>query len=110
MQAFFHKKDYADEKYLRKKSFYLLCLAKELVNMSEIIDNESLEFSCCNHSYYSHALVVKPSGTLGKKCKFYLRVVPENNIYSLNKFSLNSSNIDSQWYFNNSTENGKILW
>jgi len=76
--------------------------------MPDLVDHKNLEFSCSNYSYYSHTLVVKPSGSLDKKCRFYLRVVPENNIYSLNKFSLNASNIDCNWYFNNSLENGEI--
>lgn len=72
-----------------------------------MVDND-LQFSNFNHSYYSPALVVKPTGTLGKKCNFYLRVIPESDIYSFNKFSPNSCNIDCQWYFNSSIENGEL--
>lgn len=72
-----------------------------------MVDND-LKFSNFNHSYYSPALVVKPTGSLGKKCNFYLRVIPESDIYSFNKFSPNTNNIDCQWYFKNSKENGKL--
>lgn len=74
-----------------------------------MVDNNDIQFSFDGYSYYTPALVVKPSGSLGNKCKFYLKVVPENNIYSLHKFSPNTNNIDCKWYFNNSTEYGKLL-
>lgn len=70
---------------------------------------DDVQFSHKNHSYYSPTLVIKPTGSLGKKCSFYLRVVPESNIYSLHKFSPDINNIDCQWYFKNSEENGKLL-
>lgn len=85
------------------------CLAKELIKRPDLIDNNDMQFSCNGHSYYSHALVVKPSGSLGKKCNVFLKVVPESDIYNLNKFSLNINNIGSQWYFNNSVEKGIIF-
>lgn len=72
-----------------------------------MIDNDDIQFSYDGHSYYSPVLVLKPTGNLGKKCCFYLNVVPENNIYSLHKFSPNINNIDSQWYFNNAIDFGK---
>lgn len=106
-KTFFHKKDYADEKYLRKKAFYLHCLAKELMKIPFMIDND-VQFSFGSHSYYLPTLIVKPIGTLGKKCCFCLRVVPEKDIYSLHKFSPNTNNINCQWYFNTSVENGNI--
>lgn len=107
-KTFFHKKDYADEKYLRKKAFYLHCLAKELMKIPFMIDNDDLQFSFGSHSYYSPALIVKPIGTLGKKCCFCLRVVPERDVYSLIKFSPSTNNINCQWYFNTSVKNGNI--
>jgi len=72
-----------------------------------MVDNNDIQFSYDNHSYYSPVLIVKPAGSLSKKCSFFLRVVPENNIYSLNKFSPTSNNIDCQWYFKFSAFNGK---
>lgn len=98
-----------DERYLRKKAFYLYCLAKELIKIPDIVNNDDIQFSFGGQSYYSPVLVIKPTGSLGKKCSFCLRVVPENNIYDLNKFSPTTNNIDSQWYFNNSVENSKLL-
>lgn len=73
-----------------------------------MIDNNDIHFSFDGYSYYSPTLVIKPSGSLGNKCKFCLKVVPENNIYSLLKFSPNTNNIDCKWYFNNSIEHGKL--
>lgn len=72
-----------------------------------MIDND-VQFSFGSHPYYLPALIVKPIGTLGKKCCFYLRVVPEKDVYSLHKFSPTTNNINSQWYFNTSVENGNI--
>jgi len=73
-----------------------------------MIDNDDLQFSFGSHSYYLPALIVKPIGTLGKKCCFCLRVVPEKDIYSLHKFSPSTNNINCQWYFNTSVENGNF--
>lgn len=72
-----------------------------------MVNNDDIQFSFGGQSYYSPVLVVKPNSNLGKKCRFYLRVVPENSIYSVNKFSPTTNNIDSNWYFNNSIESGK---
>lgn len=75
-----------------------------------MIDNECIQFSCGSHSYYLPALIVRPTGSLGKKCSFYLRVVPESNVYSLHKFSISENNIDNQWYFKNiEEEDGRLL-
>lgn len=68
-----------------------------------------MQYSHESRSYYSPVLVIKPTGSLGKKCSFYLRVVPESNIYSLHKFSMDVNNIDCQWYFNNTIESGKLF-
>ncbi|VVC45437.1 Hypothetical protein CINCED_3A008556 [Cinara cedri] len=62
-KSFFNKKDYSDEKYLRKKAFYLHCLAKELIKVPQLIDND-VQFSHDGHSYYSPALIVKPADSL----------------------------------------------
>jgi len=70
-----------------------------------MIDNDDVQFSFGSHSYYLPSLIVKPIGTLGKKCCFCLRVVPEKDIYNLNKFSPSTNNINCQWYFNTSVEN-----
>lgn len=105
-QSFFNKKDYSDEKYLRKKAFYLHCLAKELIKIPELVDND-IQFSYSSCSYYSPALIVKPSDSLGKKCCFCLRVVPEINTYSLHTFSPSINNINHQWYFKSREKDGK---
>jgi len=88
---------------------YLYCLAKELSQIPDLIDIDDIKFSCGSQSYYSQVLVIKPTGNLGKKCNFFLKVVPENHIYNLNKFTPSINNIDCQWYFNKSLKSGKIL-
>ncbi|XP_050422991.1 nucleolar protein 6 [Adelges cooleyi] len=103
-KTLFHKKDYADERYFRKKAFYLHCLSKELVKIPDLINNDDVKFSHSTSSYYSPVLVVKPAGTLGKKCSIHLRVVPENNVYKLQTFSPTINNIDTQWYFGEENE------
>jgi len=72
-----------------------------------MIDND-VQFSFGSNSYYLPVLIVKPIGTLGKKCCFCLRVVPEKDIYSLHKFSPSTSNINRQWYSNTNLENGNL--
>lgn len=76
------------------------------MKIPDMIDSD-IKFSF--DSYYLPTLVVKPSSSLGKKCSFFLRVVPEKNIYNLHKFSPSTNNINYQWYFNNSVENGKYF-
>lgn len=76
--------------------------------MPELVDND-ITFYCGGQSYYSPTLIVKPTNSLGKKCCFCLRVVPENNIYNLHIFSPITNNIDYQWYFNSSIKNGKLV-
>jgi hypothetical protein len=78
------------------------------MKIPDLVENE-IQFSYESHSYYSPVLVIKPTGSLGKKCSFYLRVVPESNIYSLHKFSPTINNIDCQWYFNNGVDNSEFL-
>lgn len=78
------------------------------MKIPDMIDSD-IAFSFGNNSYNLPTLVVKPPCSLGKKCSFFLRVVPESNIYSLHKFSPITNNINCQWYFNNSVENGKLL-
>lgn len=78
------------------------------MKIPDLIDSD-IKFSFGNSSYYLPTLVVKPTCSLGKKCNFFLRVVPESNIYSLHKFSPNTNNINCQWYFNSSVKNGKLL-
>lgn len=78
------------------------------MKIPDMIDTD-IKFSFGNNSYYIPTLEVKPTCSLGKKCSFFLRVVPESNIYSLHKFSPITNNINYQWYFNDSVENGKLL-
>lgn len=79
------------------------------MKIPDMVNNDDIQFSYDDHSYYLPALFIKPAGSLGKKCCFYLRVVPENNVYSLHKLSPNINNIDSKWYFDNNVEEGKLF-
>lgn len=72
-----------------------------------MVNNDDITFSYESYSYYSPILIIKPTGSLGKKCSFHLNVVPESNIYSLHKFSPNINNICYEWYFNDHLKNSK---
>lgn len=78
------------------------------MKIPELVDND-IQFSYSGCSYYSPALIVKPIDSLGKKCCFCLRVVPEINTYSLHTFSPSTNNIDHQWYFKSREKKGKLL-
>ncbi|XP_050522298.1 nucleolar protein 6 [Daktulosphaira vitifoliae] len=109
-KTLFHKKDYTDERYFRKKAFYLLCLSKELLKVSNLIQSDYVKFWCASSSYCSPVLIVKPDGNLSKKCNIILRVVPENNVYKYQLFSPNANNIDNNWYFGENNESEKKFY
>lgn len=103
----FLKEDYLNEKYLRKRSYYLCCLASKLQeSYEELSIDPDIQFAVRNNTD-KPLLLVKSSDEKLKKYQVFIHAIPESGIFKEARFSPSHNNVRYSWYFNTKAENGK---
>ncbi|KAK2159738.1 hypothetical protein LSH36_147g04014 [Paralvinella palmiformis] len=81
-----------NQRYLRKRAFYLAVLARKLRSFDDVQD---LTFTYHQGNAMRPILIVKPKG---KGFKVRLHPYPEEGVFRLNRFHLDKNNVRQWWY------------
>ncbi|GAB6018990.1 Nucleolar protein 6 [Chamberlinius hualienensis] len=104
-KTFIHKGDNLNYRYHRKRAMYLLRLASELRNFTDL---DEMQFAHFNGDYKKPCLLLKPLENRLKK--FCVRIIPYCSLkaFELKKFIPIRSNLRSSWYFKSDNKNEEI--
>ena len=102
----FLKDDYLNEKYLRKRNYYLCCLASELYESAAKLSIDSNIQFIVRHSKDKPSILIHSSVQKLKIFNILVHCLPEDGTFKENRFSPIHNNIRYGWYFNSTTSNG----
>lgn len=105
----FRKDDYLNEKYLRKRNYYLCCIASKLQDsVEELLINPDIQFSV-RHCTDKPSLLIIPTDEKLKKYNIFIHVLPEASTFKETRFSPALNNVRFSWFFNNDAKDGEYL-
>lgn len=95
----FQKEDYLNEKYLRKRSIYLSCLASKLLEaVKEDLIDADVNYILKNN-IDKPILQLKHKDEKLSKYSIFVHVIPEKDIFPASRFVPTSNNVRYGWYF-----------
>ncbi|XP_065200916.1 nucleolar protein 6 [Planococcus citri] len=108
-KAMFLKEDYLNEKYLRKKNYYLCCLASKLHESAEKLSvDPNIQFTMRN-CRDKPLILINPATKKLKKFNILIHCFPEMGTFKETRFSPAYNNVRYGWYFNSALKNDNAV-
>lgn len=98
----FHKHDYQDYRYLRKRATYLSYIAAHLTE--DLVEKKTF----IGESWMLQLKLI-PTGSLSKRITVYVHLAAAVNSFKLNRFLPEKNCVRSSWYFNETTTTNKLI-
>lgn len=97
-----HKDDYLNEKYLRKRSLYLGCLASKLLEaVDDGLISADMNYVSTNNPD-KPTLRLKHSDEKLSKYSIIVDVIAEKDVFPASRFTPTLNNVRYGWYFDTS--------
>ncbi|XP_075220979.1 nucleolar protein 6 Mat89Ba isoform X2 [Lycorma delicatula] len=97
-QNFFHKEDYLNCRYHKKRSLYLCHVAEYLLSSTALDSSTPPRFCLRSGNPLKPILLVKPSAQWSSRVKVYIHALPETGSFKLSRFLPTKNNVRQKWW------------